>query len=67
MLVSGFIVFIILLLLMFLISPILLKIFPSKIAEWGVKKLKSKESGEMVLKFTNHKYAEKFKKANGLE
>lgn len=41
-------------------------IFRSKLANPGVKILKSKEPNTMVLKFSNPEYADMFRKANQL-
>jgi hypothetical protein len=83
--VGGVIVWLLLVVLIteFLISPILLRAFPSKVATWGIRIVKSKKRQKRtmvapgvtevktvteveILRFTNPKYAEKFRKANGL-
>ena len=40
-------------------------IFRSKLAKPGIKVLKSKEAGVIVLKFSNQSYADKFREING--
>ena len=66
LIIAIFMLFILFYLLFYLALMPFRLIFRSKLAKSGVKVLKSKEPGIIVLKFSNAKYANEFQKVNQL-
>ncbi|MFH2104899.1 MAG: hypothetical protein ABII72_01545 [Parcubacteria group bacterium] len=64
--IAIFVLFILVYILFYLALMPFRLIFRSKLAKPGVKVLKSKEPGVMVLRFSNRSYADKFREMNGL-